>query len=149
MRELSLPGTVQPDALSAAEEAVVHSKLVHTIIKKQKDTGTWGGNLMALAPSAKDGLKDVGTIPNYRRLVQLGYPQMGRPFKLADRLLFRLLSRDDDPSLQFEFAKYAKELPPADSALVLLDDLLADPAVDAALKKQASELRKRIARRKK
>jgi len=113
MRELSQPGTVQPDAMSTAEEAVVHSKLVQTVIKKQKDTGTWGGNLMALAPSAKEGLKDVGTIPNYRRLVQLGYPQAGRPFKLADRLLFRLLSRDEDPSLQFEFSKYAKELPPA------------------------------------
>ncbi|MGH7559461.1 MAG: hypothetical protein ACRENB_00420 [Gemmatimonadales bacterium] len=78
-------------------------------MKKQKDTGVWGGNLMALSASAKDGLKDVGTIPNYRRLLQLGYPRQGRPFKLADRLLFRLLSRDEDPALQFEYAKYAKD----------------------------------------
>ena len=76
--------------------------------KKQKDTGTWGGNLLGVAVSAAQGIKDVGTIPQYRRLVQLGLPTGTRPFKLADRLLFRLLSRDEDPSLLFEYQKPAK-----------------------------------------
>ena len=42
------------------------------VIKKQKDTGVWGGNLLGLAASAPQGIKDVGTIPQYRRLLQLG-----------------------------------------------------------------------------
>jgi hypothetical protein len=113
-RELAYPPiTVTPEALAAEEEAVVHSKLAQAVVRKQKDNGVWGGNLLALAPSAKEGIKEVGTIPQYRRLLQLGYPRSGRPFKLADRLLFRLLSRDDDPMLQFEFAKLSKDSPEA------------------------------------
>ena len=45
------------------------------VIKKQKDTGIWGGNLLGLAPSVKDGIKEVGTIPQYRRLLQIGWPR--------------------------------------------------------------------------
>ncbi len=88
--------------------AITESKAALAIVKKQKDVGTWGGNLLGLAPSAAQGIKDVGTIPSYRRLLQLEWPRSGRPFKLADRVLFRLLSRDDDPSLLFEFQKQAK-----------------------------------------
>ena len=112
-KELAYPGTVSPESIVADEEAVLHSKLAHAVVKKQKDSGVWGGNLLGLAASAKDGIKDVGTIPQYRRLLQLGYPRTGRPFKLADRLFFRLLSRDEDPFLQFEFAKLSKDSVPA------------------------------------
>jgi hypothetical protein len=87
---------------------VTESKAALAVTKKQKDNGTWGGNLLGLAPSPAQGIKDVGTIPNYRRLLQLEWPRSSRPFKLADRLLFRLLSRDEDPSLVFEFQKLAK-----------------------------------------
>lgn len=87
---------------------MVESKTALAVVKKQKDTGTWGGNLLGLAPSAAQGIKDVGTIPNYRRLLQLEWPRSGRPFKLADRLLFRLLSRDEDPALLFEFQRLVK-----------------------------------------
>ena len=81
--------------------------------RKQKDTGVWGQNLLGLAPSAAQGIKDVGTIPQYRRLMQLGWPRSARPFKLADRVLFRLLSRDEDPALLFEFQKMARTDPVA------------------------------------
>lgn len=74
----------------------------------------WGGNLLGLAASAKDGIKDVGTIPQYRRLLQLGWPAHSRPFKLADRVLFRLLSRDPDPALLFEWQKLVKAEPEAE-----------------------------------
>ncbi|MBA3259154.1 MAG: hypothetical protein H0T68_06795 [Gemmatimonadales bacterium] len=84
------------------------------MVKKQKETGTWGGNLLGLAPSAPQGIRDVGTIPNYRRLLQLEWPRSGRPFKLADRVLYRLLSRDDDPALLFEFQKQVKSDPDAE-----------------------------------
>ena len=88
--------------------AVVESKAAQTVVRKQKDTGVWGGNMLGLAPSAAQGIKDIGTIPQYRRLLQLGWPRASRPFKLADRVLFRLLSRDEDPALLFEFLKLVK-----------------------------------------
>jgi hypothetical protein len=112
-RELAYPGTATSEQLQADDEAVMESKPVLAVQKKQKDNGVWGGNLLALAPSAKDGIKDVGTIPQYRRLLQLGVPRTSRSFKLADRVLFRLLSRDEDPFLQFEFAKLSKDSPAA------------------------------------
>jgi hypothetical protein len=108
-RELAYPGTVPPETIAADEVVVADSKLAQAVIRKQKDTGVWGGNLLGLAASAKDGIKEVGTIPQYRRLLQLGYPRTGRPFKLADRILFRLLSRDEDPFLQFEFGKLFRD----------------------------------------
>lgn len=112
-RELAYPGSVPPEAMVADEGAVTESKLAQAVVKKQKDNGVWGGNLLGLAASAKDGIKDVGTIPQYRRLLQLGLTKSARPYKLADRVLFRLLSRDDDPFLQFEFAKLAKDSQPS------------------------------------
>jgi hypothetical protein len=112
-RELSPPGSLGPEALAPNEAAVSESKLAQAVVKKQKDNGVWGGNLLGLAANAKDGIKDVGTIPQYRRLLQLGYPRSGRPFKLADRILFRLLSRDEDPFLQFEFGKLYRDSAPA------------------------------------
>jgi hypothetical protein len=110
-RDLAPPGTVPPDTIEALVQAVANSKTALAIVKKQKDNGIWAGNLLGLAPSAAQGIKDVGTIAQHRRLLQLGYPKSGRPFKLADRVLFRLLSRDEDPFLQFEFQKLAKDAP--------------------------------------
>ena len=92
LTELAPPGYASPETIEAAHLAVVESKAALAVVKKQKDTGIWGGNLLGLAPSAAQGIKDVGTIPQYRRLLQLGWPRAGRPFKLADRVLFRLLS---------------------------------------------------------
>jgi hypothetical protein len=70
--------------------------------------------MLGLAGSAAQGIKDVGTIPQYRRLLQLEWPRATRPFKLADRVLFRLLSRDEDPTLLFEFFKAVKADPAAE-----------------------------------
>ena len=100
---------VTAEDIQADEDSVLDSKPVQAVIKKQKDNGVWGGNLLALAASAKDGIKDVGTIPQYRRLLQLGVPRSARAYKLTERVLFRLLSRDEDPFLQFEFAKLSKD----------------------------------------
>lgn len=108
LRELAPPGQAGLDQLEAG---VLASKAVTAITRKQKDSGVWGGNLLGLKPSVRDGIKDVGTIPQYRRLIQLGYPRTGRAFKLADRLLFRLLSRDEDLALLFEYQKLGKENP--------------------------------------
>ena len=115
MTELAPAGTFDPAAIEAAQTAVLASKPVTTVIKKQKDTGVWGGNLLGLGVSKAQGIKDVGTIPQYRRLLEMRVPPGGRPYKLADRLLFRLLSRDDDPALLFEFKKLAAGDPHAES----------------------------------
>lgn len=60
-----------------------------------------------MSPNKAAGVKDVGTIHQYLRLVELGWGRESRPLKLASRLLFRLLSRDPDPRLLFEYVKYA------------------------------------------
>src|SRR6476469_8890462 len=108
LTELAPAGHASPETIAAAHLAVAESKAAQAVVKKQKDTGVWGGNLLGLAPSAAQGIKDVGTIPQYRRLLQLEWPRASRPFKLADRVLFRLLSRDEDPALLFEFQKMVK-----------------------------------------
>lgn len=111
LRDLAPAG--QP-GLELLEQAVLESKPVLAVLKKQKDTGLWAGNLLGLAKSAKDGIKDVGTIAQYRHLIELGYPTSGRAIRLADRLLFRYLSRDDDPTLLFEWGKSVKVAPQAE-----------------------------------
>lgn len=108
------PGYAPPETVESARLAILDSKAAAGVVKKQKGTGIWGGNLLGLAPSAAQGIKDVGTIPNYRRLLQLEWPRGTRPYKLADRVLFRLLSRDEDPALLFEFQKQAKSDPDAE-----------------------------------
>ena len=108
LRELAPPG--QP-GLEALEAQVVESKAVQAIIRKQRDDGSWGGTLLGILPSARDGVKEPGTVAQHRRLTQLAYPRGGRAFKLADRLLFRILSRDEDPALLFEYQKLAKDVP--------------------------------------
>jgi hypothetical protein len=111
LAELAPEGSLRPEEFLISEQAIVESKPAATVVRKQRDTGIWAGNLLGLAPAAAQGIKDVGTIPQYRRLVQLAYPRDGRPFKLAERVLFRLLSRDDDPALLFEFQKLVKSEP--------------------------------------
>ncbi len=106
-RELAPEGYATPETVEAARSAILNAKDPLAVIKKQRETGVWGGNLLGLAPAAAQGIKDVGTIPQYRRLIQLAWPQDGRPFRLADRILFRLLTRDENPELLFEFQKSA------------------------------------------
>lgn len=89
----------------------MESKLIAGVLKKQKDNGIWGMNLLGVSPVATLGIKEVGTIPNYRRLLQLRVPLGTRSYKLTDRMLFRLLSRDEDPALLFEYGKAAKTEP--------------------------------------
>ncbi|HEU4799245.1 MAG TPA: hypothetical protein VFS94_01310 [Gemmatimonadales bacterium] len=113
LAELTPPGLLQPEQLEVASASIAESPATLAVVKKQKDTGIWGQNLLGLAPSAKDGIKEVGTIPQYRRLAQLGLPEGSRPFKLADRVLFRLLSRDEDPALLHEYQKLVKAEPTA------------------------------------
>jgi len=78
---------------------------VKQIVRKQWQNGTWSGNMMGLAPLKSQGIKGVGTVAQYRRLVELGMPTDSRPFVIAERLFYRALSRDETPSLWFEYQK--------------------------------------------
>ncbi len=100
------PGILTPEQLMALKAEIEATSVVKQIAKKQKDTGVWGANLLGVAPNKSAGVKDVGTIPQYRHLVEMGLGEEDRAVKLASRLLFRLLSRDPDPKLLFEFEKY-------------------------------------------
>lgn len=93
--------------LEALRAEIENSPSVRQIQRKQKDTGAWGANLLGTSPSKSAGIRDVGTIPQYRRLIELGIGRDSRSLRLAARLLFRIVSRDEDPSLLFEFEKYS------------------------------------------
>jgi hypothetical protein len=99
------------ERVTALRDEILHYKEALAIVRKQKDTGLWGANLLAPAPVNAIGWKEVGTISQYRRLLELGWPGDARVFRFADRFLFRLLSRDDDPSLLVEFQRAAKTDP--------------------------------------
>ena len=100
-----------PEQVAALREQVLHYKEALAIVRKQKETGLWGGNLLAPEPSSAMGWKETGTVYQYRRLLELGWPGDARPFRFADRFLFRLLSRDEDPTLLVEFQRAAKSDP--------------------------------------
>jgi hypothetical protein len=89
-------------------EEVRQYKPVIQTLKKQKKTGLWGDNILGLAPNKTQGHKDVGTVAQYRRLLELGVPRDDRAFRLAERLFFRLLSRDEAPELLAEYKTAAK-----------------------------------------
>lgn len=63
--------------------------------------------MLGIAPLKSQGIKDVGTVAQYRRLVELGVPRNTRSFQLAERLFYRVLSRDETPALWFEYQKPA------------------------------------------
>jgi hypothetical protein len=97
--------------VAALQAAVLADRVALAIVRKQKDSGLWGGNLLGYGPSKAYGWKEAGTVFQYRRLLELGWPADQRPLRLADRFLFRLLSRDQDPALQVEFQRAAKTDP--------------------------------------
>ncbi len=104
-------GTAGPGQLEALRGELYEYAPARQIARKQKDSGVWGGNLLGVSANKSAGVKDVGTFHQYRRLVELGWTQESRPIKLGSRLLFRLLSRDEDPKLLFEFQKYGSSEP--------------------------------------
>jgi len=97
--------------MEALKAEVLQYKGVTQTAKKQRANGTWSGNILGLAPAKAQEIKDVGTVSQYRHLVEMGLPRGFRSMRLAERVLFRLLSRDSDPTLLFEYHKAAKNLP--------------------------------------
>lgn len=101
--ELVPPESVDQATLTEALRATVLSPAVSAVTTRQQADGMWGANFLAFHAAPRDGTTEPGTVAQYRRLLQLGVPTSTRPFRLANRVLFRTLSRDDDPSLYGEF----------------------------------------------
>jgi hypothetical protein len=99
-----------PERLAALRQAALEYKPAQAIARKQKGTGLWGGNLLAPAPSKAHGWTEIGTVFQYRRLLELGWPPFERPFRDADRFLFQLLSRIEPDDPDRTVAQRAQEL---------------------------------------
>ncbi|MGH7497511.1 MAG: hypothetical protein ACREL3_01535, partial [Gemmatimonadales bacterium] len=55
LTELAPAGFAPPETIEAAHLAVCESKAALSVVKKQKDNGVWGGNLLGLATSTALG----------------------------------------------------------------------------------------------
>jgi len=111
-----------PERLAAFHRAVLEYKPAQAIARRQRPNGLWGGNVLGPTASKAHGWSEPGTVYQYRRLLELGWPPTERPFRDADRFLFQMLSRiepdDADPrvaqkalELLVEFQKPAKADP--------------------------------------
>jgi len=145
------PGAAAPEDCAAVQKEVLECKQVQQVLKKQRKSGLWGDNTLGLAPNKTAGYKDIGTIAQYRRLLELGVPRDERAFRLADRFLFRLLSRDESPDLLAEYRTSAKANPDLapwsreqfrEGAAVALAQagLIEDPRVRGAAHRVASQV---------
>jgi hypothetical protein len=111
LAEAAPPAARDPLRLIELRDAAWAWKPAHALARRQKETGLWGGNLLAPQPLRPLGWKKPGTIFQYLRLLELGWPSDQRPFRLAERLLFRLLSRDEDPALLVDLQRPARHDP--------------------------------------
>jgi hypothetical protein len=66
--------------------------------------GVWNESLLDVPTKSGQQFEDVGTVHAVRRLLEYGWDKDSPPILQARRVLFRLLSEDDDPALYFEFA---------------------------------------------
>ena len=92
-------------------EEVLGYRPVTQAFKRQRKNGTWGNSILGLGVLRSPTSRDVGTVSQYRYLLEFGVAVEQRAFRLADQVFFRLLSRDEDPALLFEFTKLAKGSP--------------------------------------
>lgn len=97
----------------------------HLLLMQDGD-GQWPGGMLTV-PSGTT-VVGVGTIPAYRRLLELGWDPDSPGLSATKRLLFRLLAEDDDPA-------FLAEMMPAtwDDDLIRRGRLLLREAAAAAL----------------
>ena len=95
----------------------------------QRPDGTWYNAMLAVPAVRGSGFEGVGTIVAYRRLLEYGWDRDAPPLFHARRLLFRLITEDNDPSLLFELGDKAK----SDDDAVRRNRILLREAAAAAL----------------
>lgn len=96
------------------------------IAMSQSSVGTWASGMLTVP--AGSGVAGVGTIPAYRRLLELGWDPDSPSLAATRRLLFRLLQEDEDPSYLAELGAEA-----TDEILVRRGRLILREAAAAAL----------------
>ena len=111
LTEILPPEAVDREEVAALRTELLQYKGVTEVIKKQRSNGVWASNILGLGESKSLGIKDIGTVSQYRRLLELGVPVTDGAVQLTNRLFYRLLSRDMDPKLLFEYQKAAKTNP--------------------------------------
>ena len=111
VRDILPPGAASDADIEALQNEVLAYRSVQASFRKQKKTGIWGDGILGSGVMRLGPARNVGTVSQYRYLLELGTPVDRRAFRLADRILFRLLSRDEDPSLLFEMSRPAKGSP--------------------------------------
>ena len=92
----------------------------------QSSNGTWKAGILTVPKGAS--LEGVGTIPAYRRLLELGWDAESPTLAATRRLLFRLLAEDEDPSYLIEMEAAA-----TDGILIRRGRLILREAAAAAL----------------
>lgn len=107
------------------------------LVGLQHGDGTWEGGVLA-APAGL-GLKGVGTVTAYRRLLELGWDPETPSLALAKRILFRALAQDDDPTLLGELRPSVD-----DEDLILRGRLILREAAAAALAQAGYEADPRL-----
>lgn len=111
LNDILPPGAASHEDYVALEREVLESKQVVQTLKKQRRNGTWGDNLLGLTANKAQGIKDVGTVAQYRHLVELGARRDDRAFRQVERIFYRELSRDESDELLFEHRTAAKRSP--------------------------------------
>jgi hypothetical protein len=111
VRDILPPYAATPEQQQALLDELRNYKPVNQILKKQRANGTWGDNILGIDPVRWSILEGGGTVSQYRRLIELGVPREERAYRLAERVFFRLLSRDESPELLFEFKGAVKSTP--------------------------------------
>jgi len=137
-----IPGLLAPPELEELRLQIEQQPAVRQIVKKQKESGVWGGNLLGVAANKTTGVKDVGTVPQYRRLIEMGLHKDSRPEKMASRVLYRLVSRDEDPKLLFALRplEAAIRKMPREAGLHWVKSLVLEFSGDTAAALAAAEL---------
>lgn len=96
------------------------------IAMSQLSNGTWAAGMLTVPKGP--GVAGVGTIPAYRRLLELGWDPESPTLAATRRLLFRLLAEDEDPNYLAEMQGEA-----TDDILVRRGRLILREAAAAAL----------------
>ncbi len=104
------PALQDPARIETLREALLKYRPALALVRKQKATGLWGGNLLGPAAIKAYGWKEAGTVAQYRRLLEFGWPADHRAIKLADRFFFQLLSRLEPDDVDPDLAARALEL---------------------------------------
>lgn len=123
--------------LPASPRTPYGSRLGWHLLSLQDGDGSWPAGLLSV-PTGND-LAGVGTIPAYRKLLELGWDPDSPGLSRTKRLLFRLLAEDDVPTVM-------AELRPADDGedLVLRGRLIIREAAAAALAQAGYEADPRL-----